>query len=151
MPNLRNLISQRMYLTPISVRPKFQAELDRLVSIGVLKKVEQPTPWLNQIVITSKKNGDIRMCLNPKELDKALLCEHYTLPILEDTVHELGQSCVFSNADVALGYWHVELDESSSMLTTFQTCFGRFRWLRLPFGLNVSSEIFSEENFKHIF
>ena len=129
---------------PISVRPKLKAELDRLVNIGVLKKVEQPTPWLSQIVITSKKNGDIRMCLDPKELNKALLHEHYTLPILEDTVHELGQSCVFSKADLASGYWHVELDESSSMLTTFQTCFGRFRWLRLPFGLYVSSEIFQK-------
>ena len=116
--------------------------MDRLVNIGVLKKVEQPTPWLSQIVITSKKNGDIRMCLDPKELNKALLREHYTLPILEDTVHELGQSCVFSKADLAVGYWHVELDESLSVLTTFRTCFGRFRWLRLPFGLNVSSEIF---------
>ena len=80
---------------PISVRPNLKAELDRLVNIGVLKKVEQPTPWLSQIVIISKKNGGIRMCLDPKELNKALLCEHYTLPILEDTVHELGQSCVF--------------------------------------------------------
>ena len=130
---------------PVSVRPKLKAELDRLVNIGALKKVEQPTPWLSQIVITSKKNGDIRMCLDPKELNKALLREHYTLPILEDTVHELGQSCVFSKADLASGYWHVELDESLSMLTTFQTCFGRFRWLRLPFGLNVSSEYFRRE------
>ena len=70
---------------PISVRPKLKAELDRLVNIGVLKKVEQPTPWLSQIVITSKKNGDIRMCLDPKESNKALLREHYTLPILEDS------------------------------------------------------------------
>ena len=70
---------------PISVRPKLKAELDRLINIVVLKKVEQPTPWLSQIVITSKKNGDIRMCLDLKELNKALLREHYTLPILEDS------------------------------------------------------------------
>ena len=74
------------------------------------------------------------------------LRDHFTLPILEDTLHELGQSRVFSKADLSSGYWHIVLDKPSSMLTTFQTCFGRYRWLRLPFGLCVSSEIFQ----KHI-
>ncbi|CAB4008165.1 Hypothetical predicted protein, partial [Paramuricea clavata] len=44
--------------------------------------------------------------------------------------------------DLASAFWHLELDEESSKLTTFSTLYGRFRWLRLPFGLNVSSEIF---------
>ena len=46
------------------------------------------------------------------------------------------------------GYWHIALDEESSKLTTFQTCFGRFRWLRLPFGLCVSSEIFQKRMYE---
>ena len=41
-------------------------------------------------------------------------------------------------------YWHVPLDEESSMMTTFATQYGRYRWLRLPFGLSVSSEIFQK-------
>ena len=55
--------------------------------------------------------------------------------MLEDTLHDLGQSRVFSKVDLKSGYWHVSLDKESSMLTTFQTCFGRYRWFRLPFGL----------------
>ena len=110
--------------------------------------MDEPTPWCSQLVIASKKNGDIRVCLDPKELNKALLREHYTLPILEDTLHELGQSRVFTKADLSSGYWHIELDEESSKLTTFQTCFGRYKWLRLPFGLNVSSEIFQKRIFQ---
>jgi len=39
-------------------------------------------------------------------------------------------------------YWHIRIDEESSLLTTMITPFGRYRWARLPFGLNVSSEIF---------
>nr|XP_058940983.1 uncharacterized protein K02A2.6-like [Pocillopora verrucosa] len=42
------------------------------------------------------------------------------------------------------GYLHCELDHESSLLTTFATPFGRFRWLSLPFGLKVSSEIFQK-------
>ena len=131
---------------PISLRPKLKSELDRLASLGVIAPVEEPTPWLSQLVIASKKNGDIRICLDPRELNKALLHEHFTLPILEDTLHELGQSRVFSKADLSSGYWHIVLDKPSSMVTTFQTCFGRYRWLRLPFGLCVSSEIFQKRS-----
>ena len=110
----------------------------------MLQPVDQPTPWVSQLAVTTMINGHIRVCLDPKELNKALLREHYTLPVLEDILHELGQSCVFSKADLASGYWHIEFHEASSTLTTFQACSGRYRWLRLPFGLNISSEIFQK-------
>ena len=129
---------------PISVRPKLEEELNRLEGQGVLEKVEQPTPWVSQMAITEKKDGSLRVCIDPQELNKALQREHTTLPVLEDTLHDLGQSRVFSKVDLKSGYWHVSLDKESSMLTTFQTCFGRYRWFRLPFGLSVSAEIFQK-------
>jgi len=133
---------------PISQREPLKKELDRLVNLGVITPVSEPTEWVSQTVITAKKNGKIRLCLDPRELNKVLLREHYTLPVIDDTLHELRQSKIFSKADLASGYWHIKLDNESSMLTTFQTCFGRFRWLRLPFGLNVSSEIFQRKLFE---
>ena len=42
------------------------------------------------------------------------------------------------------GYWHVKLDDDSSLLTTFQTCFERYMWCCLPFGTKVSSELFQK-------
>ena len=56
-----------------------------------------------------------------------------------------GGARVFSICDLKQGYHHVELDEESSYLTTFATPFGRYRWLRLPFGLKVSTEIFQKQ------
>ena len=108
-------------------------------------KVKEPTPWLSQLVIVHKKSGDLRICIDPRELNKALIRERYVLPILEDKLHELGQSRVFSKADLASGYWHVQMDQDSSLLTTFQTCHGRYRWCRLPFGTSVSAEIFQRK------
>ena len=49
---------------------------------------------------------------------------------------------MFSKVDLSHGYWHCKLDKASSYLTTFITPHGRYRWLRLPFGTKVSSEIF---------
>jgi hypothetical protein len=127
---------------PIAVRPKLKEELQRLVELKVITPVREPTPWVSQIVVAPKKSGKIRICMDPHELNKVLLREHFTLPVLDDVLHELRNAKIFTKVDLASGYWHVKLDETSSKLTTFQTPFGRFRWLRLPFGLNVSSEIF---------
>ena len=130
---------------PIAVRSKLKEELERLEKMEVITKVEEPTDWVNQIVIVNKNNGKIRLCIDCKELNKVLLRERYQLMTLNDVIHQLEGSTVFSKADMSSGYWHVELDEESSKLTTFQTCFGRYRWLRLPFGLSVSAEIFQKK------
>lgn len=130
---------------PVSMREPLKEELDRLTKLDVLAPVDEPTEWVSQSVITLKKNGSVRLCLDPQELNKVLIRERYTLPTIEDTLHEMRQSKVFSKADLSSGYWHVKLDEESSKLTTFQTCFGRYRWRRLPFGLTVSAEIFQKK------
>lgn len=67
---------------PLSVRPKLKAELDKLVVLGVLTPVDEPTPWVSQLVITLKKSGALRVCIDPKCLNKALQRERYTLPTL---------------------------------------------------------------------
>lgn len=129
---------------PVAARPLLRGELDRLVKLGVIEPVEEPTPWVSQLVLTKKKNGSLRICLDPQELNKVLMREHFTMPILEDVLHDMKDAKVFTKADLSSGYWHVKLDDASSDLTTFQTCFGRYRWLRMPFGLNSAAEIFQK-------
>jgi len=64
---------------------------------------------------------------------------------MDDILPELAQAKVPSKLDLRSGYWHCPLDNESSILTTFITPFGRFRWPIMPFGLNVSSEIFQRK------
>ena len=68
--------------------------------------------------------GDIRVCVliqrtqySTAVLQHGYIYEHYTMPILEDSLLELGQCCIFTKADLSAGYWHVQLDYDSSMLT----------------------------------
>ena len=61
---------------------------------------------------------------------------------IEDILPELGKANVFSKLDCLNGYWQVPLDEESSLLTTFGTPFGRYKWKRLPFGISPAGEIF---------
>ena len=95
--------------------------------------------------MAQKSNGDVRICIDPKALNEALIREHYRLPTLDDVLTQLKGARIFNKLDVKEAFWHVKLDHESSMLTTMITPFGRYRWLRLPFGLKVSSEIFQRK------
>jgi len=72
--------------------------------MNVIIPVEEPTPWISQIVVTPKKSGKLRVCIDPHKLNKALLREHYTLPVLEDVLHKMRGSKVCSKADLSSGY-----------------------------------------------
>ena len=64
----------------IALRSKLEPELTRLVKLNVLAPVNSPSPRLSQIVVTNKKSGQIQVCIDPHELNKALCHKHYTLP-----------------------------------------------------------------------
>ena len=130
---------------PIALQSKLKEELDDLVKSKVITPVTEPTEWCSQISIQTKKNGNLRVCIDPRPLNEALRRERYPLPTIEDVLPELSHSKVFSKVDLSHGYWHCKLDETSSYLTTFITPHGRYRWLRLPFGTKVSSEIFQRK------
>ena len=130
---------------PIALQSKLKEELDDLVKRNVITPVTEPTEWCSQISIQTKKNGNLRGCIYPRPLNEALRRERYPLPTLEDVLSELSHAKVFSKVDLSHGYWHCKLDEASSYLTTFITPHGRYRWLRLPFGTKVSSEIFQRK------
>ena len=74
-------------IEPLALRPRLKTELHKLTQLGVITHVEEATPWMSQIVVTHKKSGDIRVCLDPHELNKCILREHFTFPILEDVLH----------------------------------------------------------------
>lgn len=127
---------------PIALKNKVKAELTALCARGILEPVQKPTSWVSQMAVVEKKNGAVRICIDPQPLNKALRREHYKLPTLDDVLPKLQRSCIFSKLDVREAFYHVKLDEKSAELTTMITPFGRYKWKRLPFGLCVSSEIF---------
>ena len=127
---------------PVPLREVLQHTLADLTQQGIIAPVQRPTPWISSMVIVRKKNGTLRICLDPKDLNRAIRREHYPLPTIEDVATRLHGAKVFTVLDVSKGFWHVELDEPSSFLTTFHTPFGRYRWKRMPFGISSAPEVF---------
>ena len=119
-------------------------KLDSLARQGLITPVSQPTSWVNSFVPVLKKNREIRICIDPKDLNLAIRREHYTIPVLSELTPQLKGAKFFSKFDVKHGFLHIKLDEESSLLTTFNSPFGRYRWNRLPFGLKSSPEVFQK-------
>ena len=110
----------------------------------VITRVYEPTPWVSSNTYARKKSGKIRIFLDSKDLNKAISRPHYQTRTLDNISHLLCNAKIFSKIDARSGYWAVCLDHASSLLTTFNTHIGRYRFLRLPFGLNLAQDVFQE-------
>ena len=112
---------------PFELKDKLKAKLDEMIEKEIISRVEEPTRWVNSLVVETKPTGDIRVCLDPVDLNKAILREYYPVHVVDDIIPEMKDSDLFTKLDLKDGYWHVKLTEESSYLTTFFTPFGRFR------------------------
>lgn len=68
--------------------------------------------------------------------------EHYQLPTVEEITCRLSKAKYFPVLDASSEFWQLRLDDARSRLCTFNTPFGRDRFLRLPFGVNSASGVF---------
>lgn len=128
---------------PQALKEPAKQEIERLLELGIVEKITHATDWVSQMVTVHKRDGSVRLCLDPRLLNQALKRERYHVPTFEEVLPELADAKVFSRLDMKTGYWQVVLEEKSRDLTTFQTPWGnRYRWTRMPFGLNASGEIF---------
>ena len=127
---------------PVAIRDRVQAELQKMVDNDVIAAVTTPTPWVSALLVVTKQDGSLRICIDPKPLNRALLRSTYYMPTVDDVLPKLSNAKVFSTTDAKNAFWHLKLDEESSYLTTFETPFGRFRFLRCPYGISPAPEIY---------
>ena len=127
--------------------------LDKLIEKDVIAEVNEPTDWVSNLVIVEKPNKSLRLCLDPKELNLAIKSENYLIPTLEELSVKLANKKFFTVFDIRDGYHQIKLDKASSLLCTFSTPFGCYRYKRLPFGIKTCTEIYQklyEKNFENI-
>ena len=118
---------------PFSLQQKVKTKLDRMESLNIIEKVTHPTDWVSNIVVVEKSNGKLRLCLDPRNLNKALKHKHFQLPTVDDIMAEMPCTKIFSKLEASSGYWHIRADNESADLLTFNTPFGRYCFTHLPF------------------
>lgn len=133
-------VQHRPRRTPVMLKDDIIAKVKELERAGVISRVDEPTDWISSLVAFRKPNGKIRPCLDPKDLNQAIIRNHYPTPTLDDVLPKLSKAKCFSLLDAKDGFLQVKLAEQSRKLTTFWTPLGRYCWNRLPFGLSSAPE-----------
>ena len=111
--------------------------------------MHQATPWINSFVLVEGKHKlcklKLRICLDPTNLKKAIVCEPYHFKTPADIADLLAEACIITVCDCRQGFWQQHLDEVSSFLTTFNTELGRFHYTVMSFGATVAGDVFQHK------
>ena len=134
----------RAYPIPRAYEATMKLEVDRLVQIGVLKKVNR-SEWAAPTFIIPKKDGTVRCISDFRELNKRIKRIPYPIPKIQDLLMKLeGFQYYATSLDLNMGYYHIELSPNSKRLCTIVLPWGKYESQKLPMGLCNSPDIFQE-------
>ena len=128
-------VAQPMRRVPFSMRDKIDQKLNELVDLDVIQRAEGPTPWISPVAVLPKANGVIRLGVNMRQANGAIVRERHPIPTVnrDEVLHVLNGRAVFSKLDIKRAFYQVELSEASRPITTFATHKRLFRYKRLMF------------------
>ena len=95
-----------------------------------------PTTWVSPLIVAPKPDGDIRVCVDMRRANEAIVRERHPIPTIEEILYDLNGSTVFNKIDLKWGFHLIELEESSREITTYTTHRGLYRYKRLMFGIS---------------
>ena len=93
---------------------------------GIIVKQTEPTPWVSSLMYLKKPNGKLRICLDPKDLNKGIIRENHKALTLEEIAHILTGATKFSKVDGNKAFFRMHLMEQVSLLTTFNMHLGKY-------------------------
>ncbi|XP_071912458.1 uncharacterized protein [Coffea arabica] len=114
--------------------PLIENEINRLIEAGFIREVKYPT-WISSIVPVRKKNGQIRVCVDFRDLNEACPKDDFPLPITELTVDATTGHEALSFLDGSSGYNQIRMAPEDEELTAFRTPKGIYCYKVMPFGL----------------
>ncbi|CAM4562393.1 unnamed protein product [Caretta caretta] len=127
-------VRQKLRCLPFSVREAVSEELRKLVQKDIIEEINF-SEWVSPTVVTQKKGGGIRLCVDLREPNKAIVIDSHPLPHIEEVFAELCGAKMFSTLDLQSAYHQVMLQEDSRDLTAFITHEGLFHFKHVPYGL----------------
>ena len=142
---------------PVAMLEPAREKLKEMEEAGIIVKEDEPTPWVSSMLVIDKRKvndkrkdtppskDDVRICIDPRDLNKALKRPHYPMVTVEEVANRLAGAKSFTSLDACSGYWQLPVDDESSKLLTFNTPWGRYRFTRLPFGISPAPELYQME------
>ena len=133
-------VAQPIRRVPFSLREAVDRKITELLNLDIIESVDGPTPWVSPLVCVPKKNGEIRVCVDMRRANEAVIRERHPIPTVDEILQDMNGASVFSKLDLRWGYHQIELAPKSREITTFITHKGLFRYKRLLFGASCAPE-----------
>lgn len=132
-------------IVPKDLEEDAKNQIMEWLATGVISRVNYSCGmWISSLLVIRKPNGTARCCVDFIEVNKAICTDghKYRMPTIQDMTDFAKGGKFFSTMDLRNAFMHVELDESARWQTCFKTPWGLFMFNRIPFGLNIASEVF---------
>ena len=138
-------VAQHVRRIPFGLREKVDKKLDELLELDIIEEVpEGPSGWISPLVVVPKGDGDVRVCVDMRRANEAIICERHPIPTVEELLHDMNGSTVFSKIDLKWGFHQILLCEESRHITTFVTHRGLYRYKWLMFGVTSAPEKYQQ-------
>ncbi|UYV66673.1 hypothetical protein LAZ67_4002516 [Cordylochernes scorpioides] len=126
-------VQQKLRRLPPVLLDEVHKEIQRLVKMDIIEPIVT-SKWISLIVVSKKKDGSIRLCVDLREPNKAVILDAYPILLIEDILSSLHGCKVFTNLDLSQAYHQIRLHPDSMYLTAFITHMGIYQFKRLPYG-----------------
>ena len=105
-----------------------------MLAAGFIKPIQHPR-WLSNITLVKKKNGQIRCCVDFRNLNGVYLKDEFLLPNMDLLIDSMAGNAMFSFMDRFIGYNQVRMAPKDAEKTAFETLIGNFYYTVMPLGL----------------
>ena len=126
--------SRPPYQVPIHLREEVNSEIDKLIDLNIIEPSDS-VDWCAPIVPVRKPDKSIRLCVDYREINKVTPLDRHVIPTLPEILDRIGQATVLSKIDLTSGFHQIVVEPQSRDHTTFLSPKGKFRFVRMPFGL----------------
>lgn len=133
-------VCYKPYRLPFKERAILREKIKDLLDAGIIR--ESSSEFASPVILVRKKDGDHRLCVDYRSLNKQMIKEVYPIPNIEEQLNCLSDKKYFTSLDCSQGFHQIPIAPDSISKTAFINTEGHFEYLRTPFGLANSPSVF---------
>jgi len=132
-PGIKPIV-QPVRIFHTEIKAQITQEVKNLLAVGFIKPIQHPK-WLSNIIPVKKKNGQIRCCVDFRNLNKACLKDEFPLPNIDLLLDSTMGSSMFSFMNGYSGYYQIRMAAKDAEKKAFRTLIGNFYYTMMLVGL----------------
>lgn len=137
-------VRQSLRRIPFPLEELTLKKLKELLEHDIIERVNEASEWVSPMLVKRKSTNEVRIIVDLREANKAIVREIHPLPTLEQITKKIGGNKVFTKLDIKQAFHQVMLREECRYITTFISPLGLMRYKRLMFGLSAAPELFQK-------